>query len=154
VSLCFALATEPELPDPPAGFVLREESRAWMEAWRPHSVFDNALGEPGEDAWFTRLERAFVAFDEAGVEVAVTAVANDGNGCAEIGLDVRAEWRGRSLARPVVLAATRWALGQGLVPYYSCNATNIRSHLVAERCGFRALWSVAGVLRLPSGGTA
>lgn len=150
-SLCFALAEEPASLPFPSGFTLSQRDEAWMESQRAHSDFHNALGEPDEDDWFDRLRTAFVVTDEDGTPVACAAWADDGNGCAEVGLDVRREWRARGLARPLVLAATRWALDAGYVPYYSCGAANVRSHLVAESCGYRPLWTVAGVARVTEG---
>jgi RimJ/RimL family protein N-acetyltransferase len=69
----------------------------------------------------------------------------------EIGLDVRRPWWGNGLARVATLAAARWVFDQGRVPYYTCTASNVRSHLVAESCGFRPLWTVSGVARITPG---
>ena len=144
-ALGFALAERPSAIDLPHGFRLAPADRAWMMEWRQGQQFQNALGDAEEADWFDRLRTAFVIFDEEGEAVAATAVADDGNGCMEIGLDVRRAWRGKGLARPVTLAASAWVLEQGAVPYYTCNASNVRSHLVAESCGYRGLWSVTGV---------
>ena len=150
-SLGFVPAQQPAEAELPAGFRLEHRDKAWMEEWQPRNEFHNALGGPEERDWAARLARAFVAFDAAGEAVACTAVADDGNGRFEIGLDVRRPWRANHLARPVVLEATRWILGQGAVPYYTCGAANVRSHLVAESCGYRALWTVTGIARVTGG---
>ena len=151
ISLGFALADDPEPPGAPDGFRLEHMDRGWMEEWWPRNEFHNALGEPDERDWFDRLARAFVVFDSTGEAVACTAVAEDGNGSFEIGLDVRRAWRGHHLARPVVLEAARWVLDYGAIPYYTCGAANVRSHLVAESCGFRPLWTVTGIARITEG---
>jgi RimJ/RimL family protein N-acetyltransferase len=151
-SLGFALAEEPAPPGAPAGFRMEHVGREWMDEWSPRNEFHNALGDPDEKDWFDRLARAFVIFDEeTGEPAAATAVAEDGNGSFEIGLDVRRGYRDRRLARPVVLEAARWVLDNGGIPYYTCGIANVRSHLVAERCGFRALWTVTGIARLTEG---
>jgi GNAT superfamily N-acetyltransferase len=147
-ALGFTLAEEPQPTATPAAFSRVERDLEWMRPLRPAAEFHNALGEPDEDDWFDRLVRAFVMVDEAGEPAAVAAVADDGNGCMEIGLDVRRAYRGRGLARPVTLAASRWVLDRGAVPYYTCGAANVRSHLVAESCGYRPLWTVTGIARL------
>ena len=147
VSLGFALAEPPNAERAPHGFSLESRDRAWMEEWRARDQFTNALGDAVEDDWFDRLRAVFVVFDDQGEAAAATAVGDDGNGCMEIGLDVRRAWRGQGLARPAVLAASAWVVEQGAVPYYTCGAANVRSHLVAESCGYRALWSVSGVAR-------
>jgi RimJ/RimL family protein N-acetyltransferase len=150
-SLGFALSVEPRPPGAPPGFRMEHMGRDWMEEWAPRNEFHNALGEPGERDWFDRLARAFVIFDESGEAVAATAVGDDGNGRMEIGLDVRRAWRANHLARPAVLEAARWVLDQGAIPYYTCGAANVRSHLVAESCGFRALWTVTGIAKITEG---
>ena len=146
-SLGFAPSGEPPTPVFDARFRLDEPGRDWMDEWRTRAQFDNSLGEAEEADWYDRLVKAFVAFDEQGEPAACVTLADDGNGCAEIGLDVRRAWRGQGLARPLVGAAMRWAFARGFVPYYTCGASNVRSHLVAESCGFRALWTVTGVIR-------
>jgi GNAT superfamily N-acetyltransferase len=147
-ALGFTLAEEPRLIGDPAGFTAVERDQDWMRTIRAGAEFHNAIGEPDEDDWFDRLVRSFVMLDEAGEPAAVAAVADDANGCMEIGLDVRRAYRGRGLARPVTLAASRWVLDAGAVPYYTCGAANVRSHLVAESCGYRPLWTITGIARL------
>lgn len=151
ISLGFALAEEPRPAPLPEGFRLEVKGREWAEPWRPRNEFTNAIGEPDEDDWFERLAAAFVILDREGEAAAATAVVDDGNGRMEIGLDVRRAWRGQGLARPAVLAAARWVLDHGAIPYYTCGAANVRSHLVAESCGFRPLWTVSGVARVTGG---
>jgi RimJ/RimL family protein N-acetyltransferase len=151
VSLGFALAEDPQPAPLPSGVVLEQRDRDWAGPWRPRNEFTNAIGEPDEDDWFDRLIRLFVIFEASGEPAAAAALADDGNGRMEIGLDVRRPWRGQGIARPVVLAAARWALDRGAIPYYTCGVANVRSHRVAESCGFRALWTVSGVARVTAG---
>ncbi|MGD9933366.1 MAG: GNAT family N-acetyltransferase [Dehalococcoidia bacterium] len=151
MALGFVLSDDPVVPALPAGFTLEQRGLDWMKEWRSAGQFHNSIGDPDEDDWFVRLVRAFVVVDESGEPVAMTAVADDGNGRMELGLDVRRQWRGLGLARPAVLAASRWVLDQGQVPYYTCGAANIRSHLVAESCGYRPLWSISGIARIVEG---
>ena len=151
ISLGFVLGEQPVVPGLPPGFKLEQRGRDWMDEWRLRDQFHNSLGDADEDDWYVRLANAFVITDESGEPVAATAVGDDGNGRMEIGLDVRRQWRGLGLARPVVHAASRWVLDQGQVPYYTCGAANIRSHLVAESCGYRPLWSISGIARIVEG---
>ena len=151
IALGFVLAEDPVVPGLPSGFTLEERGRDWMDEWRAAEQFHNSLGDADEDDWYVRLARAFVITDESGEPVAATAVGADGNGRMEIGLDVRRQWRGLGLARPAVHAASRWVLDQGQVPYYTCGAANVRSHLVAESCGYRPLWSISGIARIVEG---
>lgn len=151
VALGFVPSEDPGAPQLPAGFSPVERGSDWMAEWRPRDQFTNSVGEQGEDDWAARLVKAFVILDASGEPAACATLADDGNGCGEIGLDVRRAWRAQGLARPVTLAATRWALATGLVPYYTCGAANVRSHLVAESCGFRALWTVSGLARVAEG---
>lgn len=147
VALGFAPAEEPRPQSLAAGFGLATRDRAWMEGWRKAAQFDNSIGDADEDDWFDRLAIGFVALTPEGEPAALATAADDANGRMEIGLDVRRPWRGQGLARPLVLAVTRWILDQGAVPYYTCGGANVRSHLVAESCGFRPLWTVTGIAR-------
>jgi GNAT superfamily N-acetyltransferase len=149
VTIGFAPSEIPDTTAPPAGFHLESRGEDWWAKWRPRRGFENAIGEPDEDDWYQRLVVAHVVSDDAGEPVAAAALVDDGNGSVEVGVDVRRDWRGLNLAPVVVTAATNWALAHGYVPYYTCSATNVRSHLVAERCGYRTLWAVTGVPRMP-----
>lgn len=140
-----------ECQEQPDGHTVVTHGRDWMDEWRSTSLFENSVGEPGEDDWANRLMRAFVIHDAAGEPLACAALADDGNGCAEIGVDVRVEAQAQGLARPVVIAAMRHAFDQGLVPYYTFGAWNVRSHRLGESCGFRPLWTVAGVAKVVAG---
>ena len=60
-------------------------------------------------------------------------------------MDVRRDARGQGLAKVVVTAAIRSILEAGHVPYYSCGATNVRSHNNAIACGFRPVFTRATV---------
>ena len=107
-ALGFALAERPGPLALPPDFRLAPGDKAWMREWRAGEQFHNALGDADEGDWFERLRTAFVVFDEHGEAAAATAVADDGNGCMEIGLDVRRAWRGKGLARPVTLRPPHW----------------------------------------------
>lgn len=151
ISLAFTIAEPPDAVDVPVGFVVEQHPREWALPLRAAEEFENAVGEANEDDWFDRVAAFFVASDGMGTPLAVASAADDGNGRMEIGLHVARAARGNRLARPVVLAASRWILEQGTVPYYTCGAANVRSHLVAESCGYRALWSVTGIARVTAG---
>ncbi len=145
VANAFTLGEDPVPVMPPPGLALSAEPRSWGLAHRASNEFENAVGESDEDEGFDRIGAFFVVSNAEGVPVAVASAADDGNGCMQIGVHIARAARGLGLARPVVLAASRWILDQGAVPYYSCSAANVRSHLVAESCGYRPLWTVTGI---------
>jgi RimJ/RimL family protein N-acetyltransferase len=144
-SLGFALAEEQEAMPLPEGFRLKWAGPEWMERYRESNVFKNAIGEPDERDRIEKTQTAFVAVDASGEPAAAVGVWDEGRGRDEIGVDVRREVRGLGLARPLVIAATRYILESGRVPFYSCGATNVRSHNNAIACGFRPVYTIAGV---------
>jgi hypothetical protein len=143
--LGFALNERLPIPELREGFTLREVDRAWMDRYRPLNVFDNGLGEPDELDRFEKTRSAFAILAPDGEPAAVAAVWDIGHGREEIGVDVRRESRGLGLAKSVVIAATHSILDAGNVPYYSCGATNIRSHRTAIACGFLPLYTMGTV---------
>jgi RimJ/RimL family protein N-acetyltransferase len=116
-----------------------------MEAQRPTWVFDNALGEADEQERFERTRTAFAVLDANDEPLAIAGVWDCGWGREEVGVDVRRDARGQGLAKAVVTAATHSILEAGRVPYYSCGATNVRSHNNAIACGFRPVFTRAAV---------
>jgi Acetyltransferase (GNAT) family len=142
-SLGFAL-DHTIIPGPlPHGHRLVTVDRAWMDRYRPTNEFDNALGEPDETDRFEKTRTAFAVLDIEGEPAAVAAVWDHGHGREEIGVDVRRNARGLGLAKVVVHAATEDVLRGGRIPFYSCGATNIRSHRNALACGFLPLYATA-----------
>ena len=117
----------------------------WMAKHRDSKVFDNALGEPDETRRIERTLRGFAVVDDAGEPLGVAGMWNEGETRDEIGVDVRREARGFGLARALTIAATNDILERGRVPFYSCGATNIRSHRNALTCGFEPLFLMAMV---------
>ena len=77
--------------------------------------------------------------------LAVAGVCDYGWGRDEVGVDVRRDARGQGFAKVVVTAAVHSILKAGRVPYYSCGATNVRSHNNAIACGFRPAFARAFV---------
>jgi len=144
-SLGFALGEEMEATPLPEGFRLKWAGPEWMERYRESNVFKNAIGEPDEQDRIEKTLTAFVAVDASGEPAAAVGIWDEGRGRDEIGVDVRREVRGLGLARPLVIAATRYILESGRVPFYSCGATNVRSHNNAIACGFRPVYTTAGV---------
>lgn len=139
-SLSFALNVPLAAAALPDGHRLVEVGRDWMDRYRPTNEFDNALGEPHEADRFERTRTAYVLFDAAEEALAVAAIWDEHHGREEIGVDVRRSMRGRGYAKIVVARATQDILAAGRIPYYSCGATNIRSHRNAIACGFLPLY--------------
>ncbi|MEO9255519.1 MAG: hypothetical protein ABI305_08270 [Tepidiformaceae bacterium] len=148
-SLGFALAERLPVPWLPDRYTLREVDRAWMDRYRPLNVFANGLGEPDEVDRFEKTRTAFAVLAPDGEPAAVSAVWDVGHGREEIGVDVRRESRGMGLAKPVVIAATHAIVQAGNVPFYSCGATNVRSHRNALACGFLPLFTLGTVYSDP-----
>ena len=148
-SLGFALAEELEEPPLPEGFRLKWAGPEWMARYRDLKFFENAIGEPDEVDRIEKTLTAFVAVDASGEPAAAVGIWDEGRGRDEIGVDVRREMRGLGLARPLVIAATRAILDSGRVPFYSCGATNVRSHNNAIACGFRPVFTLGGVWASP-----
>jgi RimJ/RimL family protein N-acetyltransferase len=108
-------------------------------------VFDNALGDANDDERFQRTRTAYAVLDANDQPLAVAGVVDYGWGREEVGVDVRRDARGEGLAKAVVTAATHAVLRAGRVPYYSCGASNVRSHNNAIACGFRPVFARASV---------
>ena len=144
-SLGFALSELLPAPPGPAGYALVPVDRDWMARYRPSKVFDNALGEPAELDRVEKTTRAFAMLDSAGAPAAVAGWWDDGHGRDEIGVDVRRDSRGLGLAKVVVIAATHSILESGGTPFYSCGATNVRSHRNALACGFLPVFLIGYV---------
>ena len=148
-SLGFALARPPQTPSLPRGFHLLEVDGAWMARYRPSRMFENALGEPDDPEDANKTQVAFAALDDAGEPAAVAGIWHESHDRNEIGVEVRRESRGLGLAKAVVAVATDNILSRGRVPFYSCGATNIRSHRNALTCGFLPLYITGMVRRTP-----
>jgi RimJ/RimL family protein N-acetyltransferase len=140
--LGFALTEQLLPPIIPPDFSMMSIDPEWMASYRESKVFDNALGEPGEEH-VPRITRGYALIDEAGEPVAVSGIWQQGARRDEIGVDVRRDFRGKGLAPVVVLAAVEDILRRGRAPFYSIGATNIRSHRNALACGFLPvfMWS-------------
>lgn len=143
--LSFALSELVTPPELPKGLRLREMPRSWMELQRFTDVFDNALGDAGDHERFERTRTAFAVIGANDDPLAVAGVCDYGWGREEIGVDVDRDARGKGLARVVVNAAIRSILEAGRAPYYSCGATNVRSHNNAIACGFRPAFARAQI---------
>jgi GNAT superfamily N-acetyltransferase len=115
-----------------------------MNAEQQNHRFENGVGAAGKDGREFRNRFALALYDAAG-EIAAVAGAFDTYGMLEIGVDVLRGKRGQGLGRLVVSAMAREIMQRGETPFYGCGATNIRSHLTAESCGFRAVLSDATV---------
>ena len=139
-SLCFTIADEPPAVEPPPGFELREHDAAWMNAEQANNRFENGVGVAGTDGREFRNRFALALYDAQG-EPAAVAGAFDTYGMLEIGVDVARGHRGLGLGRLVVSAMAREIMRRDEVPFYGCGTTNLRSHLTAEACGFRAVLS-------------
>jgi hypothetical protein len=139
-SLCFTIGDEPPELSPPPGFEIREHDAAWMNAEQANHRFENGVGAAGKDGREFRNRFALALYDANGDPAAV-AGAFDTYGMLEIGVDVLRGHRGLGLGRLVVSAMAREIMQRGEVPFYGCGATNIRSHVTAESCGFRAVLS-------------
>ena len=141
--LGFTIGTEPPDLPLPAGFQLREHDADWMAAEQQNHRFENGVGDPGEGR--EASNRFALAFYDASGVLAAVAGAFETYGMLEIGMDVARPYRGRGLGRLAVSRLAREIMHRGETPFYSCAATNIRSHLTAESSGFRAIMSRATV---------
>ena len=144
-SLGFALDEEKEIPEIPAGFTIRAVERGWIGRYRPSAVFDNALGEMTEPDRIEKTRQAVAVLDAEGAPAAIAGWWDEGQGRDEIGVDVRRDARGIGLAKLVVTAATHRILETGRTPFYSCGATNVRSHRNALSCGFLPVFTIGMV---------
>lgn len=136
LSLGFALAAPRPAPPLPPGHTLREMDHAWIARYRPANVFNNALGEPDEHDRTAAMRTAFAVLAPDGEPAAVSGIWDEGHGREEIGVDVRRESRGQGLAAVVTIAAAADIHALGRTVFYSCGATNVRSHHNAIACGF------------------
>jgi len=144
----WALAERPQQIAPRGGYRLERADAAWMKDWQAKDLFTNALGQSVQAHRTFRNKFAYVLFDASG-EPAAVAGAYDSAGPIEIGVDVAAAHRGRSLAPVVVRASARGIVDEGATPYYACSVTNIRSQGTALASGFRPACSAA--IAVPGG---
>jgi hypothetical protein len=141
--LGFTIGKEPPDVPLPAGFECREHDAGWMEAEQQNHRFENGVGEPGEGREVSN--RFALAFYDASGVLAAVAGAFDTYGMLEIGIDVVRPYRGQGFGRLAVSTLAREIMRRGEIPFYSCAATNIRSHMTAESSGFRPIVSRASV---------
>jgi len=139
-SLAFALARRVTPPGLSDRLRLVAVEAGWMAKHRDSNVFDNAIGEPHETSRIERTQRGFAVVDDGGDPLGVAGMWDEGETRDEIGVDVRRDARGFGLAKALTIAATNDILARGRVPFYSCGATNIRSHRNALACGFEPLF--------------
>ncbi len=140
------LPTEPALP---VGVTAMSIDRDWRATYLASSVFDNSLGEPGEEhpEEYWRWGIALVAPD--GEPIAVAGAYDDGQDLLEIGVDVHRDHRGKGLGLAVVSTLSRAIHAQGLTATYFCAASNVRSHRTALACGFVPVRTGTGIRRAP-----
>ncbi len=144
--ILWALATVPAAPEVPPGFELRVLDADWMASEMERRRFENGIGLPGEGGRSFRNRYAVALFDRAGEPAAVAgAFFTYAEPIREIGVDVLRPYRGRGLATVVVAAAIREILDRGEVPFYGCDATNLRSQRTALSAGFLPAFSDASV---------
>lgn len=139
-SLGFALAERVAPPALSDRLRLIAIDAHWMARHRDSKIFDNALGEPDETSRIERTQHGFAVVDDRGEPLGVAGTWDEGETRDEIGVDVRRDARGFGLAKALTIAATNDILARGRVPFYSCGATNIRSHRNALACGFEPLF--------------
>ncbi|MFN0096741.1 MAG: GNAT family N-acetyltransferase [Dehalococcoidia bacterium] len=139
-------------PSPlPPGYELRWLGRGELAPLRQLQRFENTLGDPDEPERLDAALGGFAVFSPWGQPVALAGAWDEGHGRYEIGVDVVREFRGLGLAAPAAAAMTRWILEQGKTPIYTCGATNIRSQRVALSLGYKPLWTLGAVWRIPEG---
>lgn len=136
------------LPLPP-GLSGRRVGGEFRQQHVDSSVFDNALGEPGNEHVASLWRFGFVISSGA-TPVAVAGAYHDYEGVIEIGVDVARSYRGIGLARVAVTNLARIIEDEGAVPSYYCSPTNVRSHRNALACGFLPVASAARVDRQKS----
>jgi hypothetical protein len=133
--ICFTLGEQPAAVVAPSGLMLKLVDAAWMAEEMPRRRFENGVGEAGVAGRDSRNQFAAVLFDSVGSPVAV-AGAFWTYGLLEVGIDVIRSQRGRGLAPIVVRAVTAEIVRRGEVPFYGCEATNIRSQRTALASGY------------------
>lgn len=76
------------------------------------------------------------------IEIIAVAGASAVSGkIAEVGIDVKKEWRGHGLAGLLIRNLTVELLERNMIPFYSASVTNLASQAVAIRSGYMPLWT-------------
>ena len=73
--------------------------------------------------------------------IAVAGASAVSGKIAEVGIDVKKEWRGYGLAGLLVRNLTVELLERNIIPFYSASVTNLASQAVAIRSGYMPLWT-------------
>lgn len=73
--------------------------------------------------------------------IAVAGASAVSGKIAEVGIDVKKEWRGYGLAGLLVRNLTVELLERNVIPFYSASVTNLASQAVAIRSGYMPLWT-------------
>ncbi|MGE3077065.1 MAG: GNAT family N-acetyltransferase [Dehalococcoidia bacterium] len=141
-SLSFLPGSRPAALPMPHGITGRRVGPEFRQQHVQSGVFDNALGEPGDDH-VASLWRYGFALYSGEIPVAVAGTYHDYEGVSEIGIDVARSYRGIGLARVAVTNLAALIDADGNIPSYYCSPTNVRSHRNALACGFLPVASIA-----------
>ena len=102
-----------------------------------HNGFHNALGyrldSPRPDVL------AAVAWQNETL-IGIAGASADNDQLWQIGVDVRAEYRGSGVGKALVSCLTEAILAEGKVPYYSTLVSNLQSSNLALRIGYWLAW--------------
>jgi RimJ/RimL family protein N-acetyltransferase len=101
-------------------------------------AFDNSLGFDNKGDTSTSIVLYAMKNDKV-IALAGASVVNDV--LREVGIDVKAEYRGRGLATVLVRNLSVEILNRGRIPFYCASTTNIASQAVAIRSGYMPLWT-------------
>ena len=145
-SICWGLATVPELRSLPAGLRFEPVDSAWLNARIPEGPFENGAGPADGGGGRPFRNQYGVAVRDATDAVVALAGVFDTYGMREIGIDVLPGRQGEGLGRAAVAAAVHAILGREETPFYGCGAGNIRSQRTAWSSGFVPVCADASVV--------
>ena len=135
-SICWALSTIPPTPVLPVGLRFETVSAEWLNTRIPDGLFPNGAGpSDGSGARALRNRFGIAVLDQRDEPLALAGVF-DTHGLGEIGVDVLNSHQGLGLGRAVVAAAIHEILRREQIPFYGCDASNIRSQRLAWSSGF------------------
>lgn len=125
------------LPDEDAEESTDTEGLIWLDrndiaAIKDTNPFNNAL-------CYSSTQPDYIAVklcDEAGRDIGMAGVSEDGAYLYQIGIDVSEEYRGQGIATRLVTAMKNRLLSEGKVPFYGTSEGHSLSRSVAVKSGF------------------
>lgn len=93
---------------------------------------------------------ALAALDENGNIKAMAGASDDGKYVRQIGIDVKAEYRGEGLATKLVTVLKQKIIDDGLLPFYGTSESHAFSRMVGVKSGFLPAFSELFVIKTPN----